>query len=73
MQCWLAKCRMPKLWCFKLRFSKETEGLCCSKGNVKLDGFPHATTTISAASVYEGTDESKHFYQIYENIIVPFK
>ena len=26
--------------CGALKFSKETDGLCCSKGNVKLEAFP---------------------------------
>ena len=60
------------LKCGALKFSKETEGLCCSKGNVKLDAFPQLQPFLQ--HLYEGTDsEGKHFYQIYENITVHFK
>ena len=58
--------------CGALKFNKETDGLCCSKGNVKLDTFPQLQPFLQ--HLYEGTDsEGKHFYQIYKNITVLFK
>ena len=46
--------------CDALKFNKETEGLCCSKGNVKLDAFPQLQPFLQ--HLYEGTDsEGKHF------------
>ena len=46
--------------CGALKFNKETEGLCCSKGNVKLDAFPQLQPFLQ--HLYEGTDsEGKHF------------
>ena len=46
--------------CGALKFSKETEGFCCSKGNVKLDVFPQPQPFLQR--LYEGTDsDSKHF------------
>ena len=45
--------------CGALKFSKETEGFCCSKGNVKLDVFPQPQPFLQC--LYEGTDsDSKH-------------
>ena len=58
--------------CGALKFNKETEGLCCSKGNVKLDAFPQLQPFLQY--LYEGTDsEGKLFYQIYKNITVLFR
>ena len=46
--------------CGALKFCKETEGLCCSKCNVKLDAFPQLQPFLQ--HLYEGTDsEGKHF------------
>ena len=46
--------------CGALKFNKETEGLCCSKGNVKLDAFPQLQPFLQ--HLYEGTDsKGKHF------------
>ena len=46
--------------CGALKFNKETEGLCCSKGKVKLDAFPQLQPFLQ--HLYEGTDsEGKHF------------
>ena len=46
--------------CGALKFSKETEGFCCSKGNVKLDAFPQPQPFLQ--HLYEGTDsDGKHF------------
>ena len=46
--------------CGALKFSKETDGFCCSKGNVKLDVFPQPQPFLQR--LYEGTDsDSKHF------------
>ena len=46
--------------CGALKFSKETDGFCCSKGNVKLDAFPQPQPFLQ--HLYEGTDsDSKHF------------
>ena len=46
--------------CGALKFEKETDSLCCSKGNVKLDGFPQLQPFLQ--HLYEGTDNnSKHF------------
>ena len=46
--------------CGALKFNKETDGLCCSKGNVKLDAFPQLQPFLQ--HLYEGTDnEGKHF------------
>ena len=55
--------------CDVLKFSKETEGSFCSKGNVKLDAFPQPQPFLK--HLYEGTDsDGKHFLS---SIIVPFK
>ena len=46
--------------CGALKFSKETDRFCCSKGNVKLDVFPQPQPFLQR--FYEGTDsDSKHF------------
>ena len=46
--------------CGALKFSKETEGFCCSKGNVKLDAFSQPHPFLK--HLYEGTDsDGKHF------------
>ena len=46
--------------CGALKISKETEGLCCSKGNVKLDAFPQPQPFLQ--HLYEGIDnDGKHF------------
>ena len=46
--------------CGALKFSKETEGFCCSKGNVKLDLFQQPPSFLQ--HLYEGTgSNSNHF------------
>ena len=46
--------------CGAFKFSKETEGFCCLKGNVKLDAFPQPQPYLQ--HLYEGTDSGgKHF------------
>ena len=43
-----------------LKFEKETELLCCSKGNVKLDAFPQPQPFLQ--HLYDGVDsDGKHF------------
>ena len=46
--------------CGALKFDKETESFCCSKGNVKLDEFPQLQPFLQ--HLYEGVDSNgKHF------------
>ena len=46
--------------CGALKFPGETESLCCSKGNVRLEPFPQLQPFLQ--HLYEGLDsESKHF------------
>ena len=46
--------------CGALKFSKESEGFCCSKGNVKLDVFPQPPPFLQ--HLFEGTGrDSNHF------------
>ena len=46
--------------CGALKFSMETESLCCSKGNVQLDAFPQPPVFLQ--HLYEGVDSNgKHF------------
>ena len=46
--------------CGALKFDKETDGLCCSKGKVQLDQFPHPHPFLQ--HLYEGINSnSKHF------------
>ena len=46
--------------CSALKFEKETDSLCCSKGNVQLDEFPQVQTFLQ--HLYEGIDSNgKHF------------
>ena len=46
--------------CSALKFKKETNSLCCSKGIVKLAEFPQLQPFLQ--HIYEGTDSnSKHF------------
>ena len=46
--------------CGALKFSKETEGFCCSKGNVKLDAFQQPPSLLQ--HLYEGIgSDSNHF------------
>ena len=46
--------------CGALKFDKETDGLCCLKGNVQLDEFPQLQPFLR--HLYEGTDSNgKHF------------
>ena len=46
--------------CGALKYAKETESLCCSKGNVKLDAFPQPQPFLQ--HLYEGVDsDGKHF------------
>ena len=46
--------------CSALKFEKETDLLCCSKGNVQLDEFPQVQTFLQ--HLYEGIDSNgKHF------------
>ena len=46
--------------CGAIKFSKETEGFCCSKGNVKLDAFQQPPSFLQ--HLYEGTgSDSNHF------------
>ena len=45
--------------CGALKFHKEIESLCCSKGNVQLDEFPQVQPFLR--HLYEGTDSNgKH-------------
>ena len=48
--------------CGALKFSKETEGFCCSKGNVKLDAFPQPQPFLQ--HLYEGTDSDNCAFQM---------
>ena len=46
--------------CGAFKFEKETDSLCCSKGNVKLDEFPPVQAFLQ--HLYQGIDSnSKHF------------
>ena len=46
--------------CGALKFDKETDGLCCSKGKVQLDHFPQPHPFLQ--HLYEGIDSNgKHF------------
>ena len=46
--------------CGALKFEKETDSLCCSKGNVQLDEFPQVQSFLQ--HLYEGIDSiGKHF------------
>ena len=46
--------------CGALKFDKETDSLCCSKGKVQLDAFPQPQPFLQ--HLYEGVDSnSKHF------------
>ena len=46
--------------CGALKFNKETDGLCCSKGKVQLDQFPQPHPFLQ--HLYEGIDSNgKHF------------
>ena len=46
--------------CGALKFDKETESFCCSKGNVRLDEFPQLQPFLK--HLYEGLDSNgKHF------------
>ena len=46
--------------CGTLKFEKETDSLCCSKGNVRLDEFPQVQPFLQY--LYEGIDSNgKHF------------
>ena len=46
--------------CGAFEFEKETDSLCCSKGNVKLDEFPQVQAFL--LHLYEGIDSNgKHF------------
>ena len=46
--------------CGALKFNKETDGLCCSKGKVQLDQFPQLHPFLQ--HLYEGIDSNgKHF------------
>ena len=46
--------------CGALKFDKETDSLCCSKGKVQLDGFPQPQLFLR--HLYEGVDSNgKHF------------
>ena len=46
--------------CGALKFCKETEGFCCSKGNVKLDAFQQPPSFLQ--HLYKGTgSDSNHF------------
>ena len=46
--------------CGALKFSKETEGFCCSKGNVNIDVFPQPPPFLQ--HLYESTgSDSNHF------------
>ena len=46
--------------CGALKFDKETESFCCSKGNVWLDGFPQLQAFLKP--LYEDIDSNgKHF------------
>ena len=46
--------------CGALKFNKETNSLCCSKGNVQLEEFPQLQPFLR--HLYEGIDSSgKHF------------
>ena len=46
--------------CGALKFEKETDSLCCSKGKVQLDAFPQPQPFLQ--HLYEGVDSNgKHF------------
>ena len=46
--------------CGALKFERETDSLCCSKGNVQLEEFPQVQPFLQY--LYEGTDsDGKHF------------
>ena len=46
--------------CGALKFNKETDGLCCSKGKVELNQFPQPHPFLQ--HLYEGIDSNgKHF------------
>ena len=46
--------------CGALKFEKETDSLCCSKGKIQLDEFPQPQTFLQ--HLYEGIDRNgKHF------------
>ena len=46
--------------CGALKFEKETDSLCCSKGKVQLDDFPQLQPFLQ--HLYEGVDSNgKHF------------
>ena len=46
--------------CGALKFERETDSLCCSKGNVQLEQFPQVQPFLQ--HLYEGTDsDGKHF------------
>ena len=46
--------------CGALKFEKETDSLCCSKGKVQLDVFPQPQPFLQ--HLYEGVDSNgKHF------------
>ena len=60
--------------CGALKFSKETEGFCCSKGNVKLDAFQQPPSLIFCSiSMRVLVVIAITFYLIYESIIVHFR
>ena len=46
--------------CGALKFSKETEGFCCSKGNVKLDAFQQPPSFLQ--HLYEGTGSDRNHF-----------
>ena len=46
--------------CGALKFNKETDGLCCSKGNVKLDAFPQLQPFLQ--HLYEGTNSKANVF-----------
>ena len=51
---------LTKLCSFTVKFDKETESFCCSKGNVRLDEFPQLQPFLK--HLYEGIDSNgKHF------------
>ena len=46
--------------CGALKFKRETDSLCCSKGNVQLEEFPQVQPFLQ--HLYEGRDsDGKHF------------
>ena len=58
--------------CGVLKFERETDSLCCSKGSVQLEEFPQVQPFLQ--HLYEGTDSnSKDFLANILKYICAFK